>query len=38
MRDVAAHGYKKLQFDYIWRTIKRDIPELEKNIKKLLER
>lgn len=36
LRDVAAHGYKILRFEFIWETLKRDVPELQMKIEKLL--
>jgi len=36
MRNVAAHGYEELRFDYVWDTIKTDIPELKVAIKGLI--
>ena len=37
-RNYAAHGYEKLRFDFIWHTIKTDIPDLKIKIKKLLKK
>jgi len=36
MRDVTAHGYKKLQFNFVWNTIKQSVPQLDVDIRKLL--
>ena len=35
-RNVAAHGYEELRFDYVWETVKTDIPDLKEKIEKLL--
>ena len=37
-RNIAAHGYHALNFDYIWDTVKTDIPDLEKKVKALLKK
>ena len=37
MRNAIAHGYFKIDFEVVWNTIERDLPELEKSILKLLE-
>jgi uncharacterized protein with HEPN domain len=36
LRNVAAHGYEVLRFDYVWEMVKTDIPELDEKIKKML--
>ena len=35
MRDRLIHGYDVVDVSILWRTIKNDIPELEKNIKSI---
>ena len=37
LRNVAAHGYHRLKFEFIWETINKSIPELKKQIEKLLK-
>lgn len=32
MRNVLAHGYFKVDFEIVWKTIEKDLPELEKKI------
>jgi uncharacterized protein with HEPN domain len=36
MRNALAHGYFKVDFDIVWRTIQRDLPRLHELIKKAL--
>jgi uncharacterized protein with HEPN domain len=36
MRDRLIHGYDVVDVSILWRTIKTDIPELEKDIKSIL--
>ena len=36
MRNAVAHGYFKIDFEIVWKTLERDLPELEKSILKLL--
>jgi len=36
MRNQLIHGYDKIKLKIIWGTIKRDLPKLEKQIKKIL--
>lgn len=36
MRNALAHGYFKVDFDIVWRTIQRDLPRLHERIKKTL--
>ena len=38
MRNALAHGYFKVDFDVVWRTIERDLPELEAMIESLLNK
>lgn len=35
MRNALAHGYSKVDLDIVWRTIKDDLPGLERQIRKL---
>ena len=35
-RDVAAHKYKTLNMNYVYNTVKIDLPELKSNIDKIL--
>ena len=35
MRDFLIHDYLDVNYQIVWDTIKNDIPELEKQIKKL---
>lgn len=37
MRNAVAHGYFKIDYEVVWKTLERDIPEFEKNILLLLE-
>lgn len=36
MRNALAHGYFKVDFEIVWTTIERDLPELKKTIESLL--
>ncbi|GHT77879.1 hypothetical protein FACS1894104_0210 [Actinomycetota bacterium] len=36
LRNVAAHGYSSLSMADIWKTISDDVPELKRNIERLL--
>lgn len=36
MRNVLAHGYFKVDLEVVWKTIERDLPELETMIQELL--
>ncbi len=38
MRNALAHGYFKVDLDVVWRTIERDLPELEVMIESLLNK
>ncbi|MBE0440351.1 MAG: DUF86 domain-containing protein [Gammaproteobacteria bacterium] len=38
MRNALAHGYFKVDLEVVWRTIERDLPELEEMIESLLNR
>jgi len=38
LRHLTAHGYHQLRFDVVWRTATIDIPAMEMQIKKLLNR
>lgn len=37
MRNRVAHGYFKVDFEMIWKTIHADLPQLHTQIKQLLE-
>lgn len=37
MRDRIAHSYFGIDFELVWDTIKKDMPDLEKKISKLLK-
>lgn len=37
MRDKVIHGYFGINYDYIWETVKKDIPKLKKKILVLLK-
>jgi len=36
MRNALAHGYFKVDFEIVWVTIERDLPELQVAIESLL--
>lgn len=36
MRNALAHGYFKVDYEVVWRTAERDLPELEQMVRKLL--
>ncbi len=36
-RDIITHAYFKVDLDITWEIIKSDLPELKKNIKRILE-
>ena len=36
MRNIFAHNYMGIDFDEVWSTIEEDIPELEKELNKML--
>ena len=37
MRNAVAHGYFKIDYEIVWKTLERDIPEFEQTILVLLE-
>ncbi|MCX7692782.1 DUF86 domain-containing protein [Tepidimonas taiwanensis] len=37
MRNAVAHGYFKVDFEIVWRTIHRDLPALHKHVRKLVD-
>jgi uncharacterized protein with HEPN domain len=37
MRNRVSHGYFSVDLEVIWNTIKRDIPELQQQIKDILQ-
>jgi len=36
MRNRVSHGYFSVDLEIVWKTVKRDIPELERQIRQLL--
>lgn len=36
-RNIAAHGYQALNFNYIWDTLKTDIPDLKNKINAIVK-
>lgn len=36
MRNALAHGYFKVDFEIVWKTIERDLPELQVMVKSLV--
>lgn len=36
MRDVLIHDYLGVDLDIVWEVVKRDLPELEENLRKML--
>jgi uncharacterized protein with HEPN domain len=37
MRNALAHGYFKVDFEIVWRTIHQDLPELHEQVRLLIE-
>ena len=37
MRDQLIHGYFGIDLNIVWKTVKKDIPKLKKEIKELVE-
>jgi uncharacterized protein with HEPN domain len=37
MRNAVAHGYFKVDFEIVWRTIQRDLPRLYRQVRELAE-
>lgn len=37
MRNAIAHGYFKVDFEIVWRTIRRDLPGLYQQVRELVE-
>ena len=37
MRNRVAHGYFKVDFEIVWKTIRKDLPELAKQVRSLLD-
>lgn len=37
MRNAIAHGYFKVDFEIVWRTIHRDLPRLSQQVRELVE-
>ena len=38
MRNALAHGYFKVDFEVVWKTIERDLPELENSLERLVKK
>jgi len=38
MRNALAHGYFKVDFEAVWKTIERDLPELENSLERLVKK
>lgn len=38
MRDMLIHEYFGIDFNIVWKTVKKDIPQLKKNILELLKK
>jgi uncharacterized protein with HEPN domain len=36
MRNRVAHGYFKVDYELVWKTIQQDLPELRKQVSALL--
>ena len=36
LRNVAAHKYKTLRFEFIWNLVQKDIPSLKEQIEKII--
>ena len=37
MRNALAHGYFKVVFEVVWKTIERDLPELKNSLGRLVK-
>lgn len=37
MRNAVAHGYFKVDFEIVWKTIQNDLPELSQQTKSVLQ-
>lgn len=37
MRNALSHGYFKVDFELVWKTIHEDLPELHSQVRKLIE-
>ena len=37
MRNVLSHGYFKIDYEIVWKTIERDLPALEKSIRSAMD-
>lgn len=37
MRNAVAHGYFKVDFEIVWRTVHRDLPALHRQVRKLAD-
>jgi len=38
LRNVVIHDYAEIDFELVWNVIKKDLPELKDNAKKIMER
>ena len=38
MRNRVAHGYFKVDFELVWKTINEDLPELHEQVQQLIDR
>ena len=38
MRNEIAHGYFEIKPETVWQTVQKDIPELKRDIKKIIKR
>ena len=38
MRNAVAHGYFKVDLEIVWKTIERDLPQLEMKVSELIEK
>ena len=37
LRNIHAHEYEKVDFNYMWQILTEDIPELKKSLQEILE-
>ena len=38
MRNAIAHGYFKIDYELVWRTIERELPAMHEQVKEALEK
>jgi uncharacterized protein with HEPN domain len=38
MRNALSHGYFQIDFEVVWKTLERDLPELETMVSNLVEK